>query len=119
MLQYQIDKFTKDYPNTRYQVQIKISPIDDPEPEVRFMDFGESALQFSLLFWLDAEKVQRDPLASDLRFMIDRAFADAGLSSTPLAVSTRTDAAGQFLLPLAKPGTVYLRARKSYGGDCR
>ncbi len=53
--------------------------LDDPEPEVRFEDFGDNALMFRLLFWLDTTKTQRDPLASNLRFMIDNAFADAGI----------------------------------------
>ena len=44
------------------------------------------------------------------------AFADAELSSSPQAVSTRTDADGQFILPLATPGIVYLRVRKNYQG---
>ncbi len=51
----------------------------DPSPEVRFEDFGDNALTFRLLFWLDTTKTLRDPLASDLRFMIDRAFAEAGI----------------------------------------
>lgn len=53
--------------------------LDDPAPEVRFEDFGADSLVFRLLFWLDTVKTGRDPLASDLRFMIDRAFADAGI----------------------------------------
>ena len=53
--------------------------LDDPEPEVRFEDFGDNALIFRLLFWLDTTKAQRDPLASNLRFMVDNAFADAGI----------------------------------------
>jgi len=52
---------------------------DNPAPEVRFDDFGLHSLQFTLLFWLDSQKIPRARLASDLRFMIDKAFADAGL----------------------------------------
>ncbi len=44
------------------------------------------------------------------------AFADREMTNSPLAVSSRSDAAGRFVLPLAKPATVYLRARKSYRG---
>jgi len=44
------------------------------------------------------------------------AFADAELSAEPVAVSTRSDEEGHFHLPLAKPGTLYLRARKNYRG---
>jgi len=47
---------------------------------VRFDDFGSDSLVFTLLFWLDSGKVGRLQLASDLRFMIDKAFADAGIT---------------------------------------
>jgi small-conductance mechanosensitive channel len=53
--------------------------VKPPKPEVRFADFGDNALVFRLLFWFDANKVQREPLASDLRYMIEGAFADAGI----------------------------------------
>jgi small-conductance mechanosensitive channel len=51
----------------------------DPAPEVRFDDFGPDSLNFSLLFWLDTRKTGRAQLASDLRYMIDKAFAEAGI----------------------------------------
>jgi hypothetical protein len=44
------------------------------------------------------------------------AFADQEMSRVPLAVSARSDAGGRFVLPLAKPGKVYLRVRKTYRG---
>ncbi len=53
--------------------------LKNPEPEVRFEDFGDKALVFRLLFWLDTNMVSRDTLGSDLRFMIDKAFAEAGI----------------------------------------
>ena len=52
----------------------------DPPPEVRFDDFGADALHFTLLFWLDTRKIARDQLASDLRYMIDKALAEAGIT---------------------------------------
>jgi potassium efflux system protein len=52
--------------------------LKDPAPSVQFSAFGDSALQFSLLFWFDARRTGREPLASDLRFMIDKSFAEAG-----------------------------------------
>ncbi|MCF7676163.1 MAG: mechanosensitive ion channel [Akkermansiaceae bacterium] len=52
----------------------------DPAPEVRFEDFADNSLTFSLLFWLDVKKVARNALASDLRYMIDKAFAEAGVT---------------------------------------
>ena len=54
--------------------------LKQPAPEVRFDDFGSDSLVFTLLFWLDSGKVGRLQLASDLRFMIDKAFADAGIT---------------------------------------
>jgi len=54
--------------------------LENPEPEVRFDDFGDNALVFRLLFWVDASKTQRERLASDLRFMIDKALAESGIA---------------------------------------
>ena len=56
--------------------------------------------------------VNLKPVAGLLVF----AFADAELSVSPLAVSTRSDATGAFILQLPKPGTIYLRARRNYRG---
>jgi potassium efflux system protein len=53
--------------------------LKHPEPSVQFTAFGDNALAFSLLYWFDAARTRREPLASDLRFMIDKAFADAGI----------------------------------------
>lgn len=46
---------------------------NDPEPFVRFYDFGNSSLDFQLFFWTDyAFRVEN--IKSDLRFEIDRKF---------------------------------------------
>jgi len=52
--------------------------LASPEPEVRFLEFGESSLNFELLVWLD------DPpghyrLRSDLNYAIDAAFRKQGI----------------------------------------
>jgi small-conductance mechanosensitive channel len=63
--------------------------LDSPEPEVRFEDIGEKALLFRLLYWFDLKRVSRDSLASDLRFMISKSLAEAGITlagDTPLRV---------------------------------
>jgi potassium efflux system protein len=52
----------------------------DPPPEVRFDNFGADSLTFTLLFWLDTNKTGRNQLASDLRYMIDKALAEAGIT---------------------------------------
>ncbi len=53
--------------------------LREPAPEVRFLDFGESSLDFSLLVWISDP---RDDLriASDLRFAVDAAFRRAGIA---------------------------------------
>jgi small-conductance mechanosensitive channel len=48
------------------------------EATVRFLDFGESSLDFVLLVWIDDPLAQMR-VASDLRFAIDRAFREAGI----------------------------------------
>jgi small-conductance mechanosensitive channel len=53
--------------------------LDHPAPEVCFENFGEKSLDFSLLFWFDIGKTTRDQLASDLRHMIERAFAESNI----------------------------------------
>lgn len=52
--------------------------LADPPPLVRFDDFGESSLDFTLLVWLDAPRAE-PIVASDLRYAIDRAFREAGI----------------------------------------
>lgn len=54
--------------------------LKDPAPEVRFEDFGEKSLLFRLLFWFDTRKTSRETLASDLRYMLEKAFTEAGLT---------------------------------------
>jgi len=50
-----------------------------PKPIVRFMDFGNSSLDFQLLFWTkDIWLV--DIIRSDLRFMIDQTFRENNIS---------------------------------------
>lgn len=54
--------------------------LDSPKPEVRFVDFGESALKFQLLIWIDGKTTEGATLDSDIRFMIDRAFSAANIA---------------------------------------
>ncbi|MCX6877325.1 MAG: mechanosensitive ion channel [Verrucomicrobia bacterium] len=46
--------------------------VDDPAPAVHFENIGDNTLLFRLMFWFDSAKTQRDPLASDLLFMIEK-----------------------------------------------
>lgn len=52
--------------------------LDNPEPFVRFTDFGESRLDFEILFW-SREYLRIEDVKSDLRFGIDDAFRRAGI----------------------------------------
>ena len=47
--------------------------LKSPPPKVRFVDFGESSLDFELLFWTRQPMMYEDIL-SDLRFKIDSDF---------------------------------------------
>ena len=49
--------------------------IAKPPPMVLFKDFGDSSLDFSLLF-LTKKTWKIEPIRSDLRFAIDKAFRE-------------------------------------------
>jgi len=52
--------------------------IDQPAPEVRFEDFGDSAMSFALLCWIpNAREDLRT--SSALRFAIEKRFREAGI----------------------------------------
>ncbi|MFO7599545.1 MAG: mechanosensitive ion channel [Candidatus Desulfacyla sp.] len=51
--------------------------LKDPEPRVRFEDFGESCLDFRIKFWVRFDGSKR--VASDLRFAILKKFRDYGV----------------------------------------
>lgn len=55
--------------------------LNDPAPEVLFMDFGDNALMFALYIWLEIGPGRRSGtlILSDLRFMIDASFAEHGV----------------------------------------
>ena len=51
----------------------------EPKPQVLFTDFGESALNFELRYWVDVIKANAAQVGSDLRQMIASAFAENGI----------------------------------------
>lgn len=55
--------------------------LNEPTPEVLFMDFGDDALKFALYVWLEVGPGRRagNIILSDLRFMIDASFAEHGV----------------------------------------
>lgn len=51
-----------------------------PEPIVLFTDFADNSLNFEVHFWIKMRTVmERLRIESDLRYMIDQSFRDAGL----------------------------------------
>ncbi len=54
--------------------------LKDPSPFVIFDDFGDNALVFALYFWVDLAKSNGMQVQSDLRFMLEKRFADAGIA---------------------------------------
>jgi small-conductance mechanosensitive channel len=54
--------------------------LGKPEPFVWFTEFGDNALHFELHFYLNMRNLsERKRVESDLRFMIDQYFKDAGI----------------------------------------
>ncbi|MDD4018597.1 MAG: mechanosensitive ion channel [Kiritimatiellae bacterium] len=51
----------------------------DPKPQIIFTQFGDSALSFDLLYWVDVLKHNSAHVASDLRHMIASTFAEHGV----------------------------------------
>ncbi len=51
----------------------------EPKPLVLFTEFGESALNFELRFWVDVIRANAGQVASDLRQMIAGAFTENGI----------------------------------------
>ena len=68
--------------------------LGNPEPMVIFSDFGDNALVFSLYIWLElAPSVNSMQVLSDLRFMIEKRFAEAGIVVAFPQRDVRLDAA--------------------------
>lgn len=54
--------------------------LKKPEPFVWFAEFGDNSLDFELHFWISVRTLaDRKRIESDLRFMIDQYFRDAGI----------------------------------------
>jgi small-conductance mechanosensitive channel len=52
--------------------------IKTPQPIVRFLDFGNSSLDFEVLFW-SRDLIRIEDVKSDIRFAIDQAFRENGV----------------------------------------
>ena len=54
--------------------------LANPAPQVLFEDFGDSAQMLTLYFWVElSDKVGGAQVASDLRFIIEKRLAEAGI----------------------------------------
>ena len=54
--------------------------LEEPAPQVFFVEFGDNALAFELDFWVRMSSMaDRRRCESNVRFSIDRLFADAGI----------------------------------------
>ncbi len=103
LLEQQVTNWTGESPTMRRAVKISVpygSPVrqvadvmqatatehglvmKDPPPQVIFAEFGDSALQFVLYFWIDISKYSGMQVQSDLRFMLEKRLGDAGIPIT-------------------------------------
>ncbi len=53
--------------------------LNSPEPEVRFLGFGNSSLDFDLLYWIDEPRTQFR-VQSQINYQIDDAFRREGIT---------------------------------------
>ena len=55
--------------------------LSNPEPVILFEDFGDNALIFTAFFWVEISSfMDFRIIASDLRYMIDKRFREAGIT---------------------------------------
>jgi small-conductance mechanosensitive channel len=55
--------------------------LKNPEPVILFEDFGDNALIFSAFFWVEISSfMDFRIIASDIRYMIDKRFREAGIT---------------------------------------
>ncbi|MFT5206777.1 MAG: small-conductance mechanosensitive channel [Candidatus Omnitrophota bacterium] len=54
------------------------SVLNKPLPDVRFIGFGDSSLDFDLLIWIN-EPEKQEPIRSDINYAIDAAFRQTGI----------------------------------------
>ena len=81
--------------------------LGEPEPLVILEDFGDNALVFALYVWVDlGPTVSAMQVMSDLRFMIEKRFAEAGIVIAFPQRDVRLDAAKPLrveIVPAAAP----------------
>jgi small-conductance mechanosensitive channel len=89
--------------------------LKTPPPRVIFEDFGADGLQFALEYWIDYGRgADGRQIASDLRFMTEKALAEAGISVPYPQRTVHLDGAGPLKVEVvsrAEPQTLRRDAR--------
>ena len=76
--------------------------LESPAPEVLFMDFGDSALNFELRFWVDMSRSMRLRVASEIRHRIGELLREAGITIPFPQRDVHLDAAGPLQVEIRK-----------------
>lgn len=77
-----------------------------PEPLIIFEDFGDSALIFSVYFWLEVTRpMDYRIVCSDIRFRIDRLFREAGITIAFPQQDVHLDSLSPVKVSLVEPET--------------
>jgi small-conductance mechanosensitive channel len=88
--------------------------LKQPPPRVIFEDFGADGLAFALEYWIDYSKgIDGRQIASDLRFMTEKALAEAGISIPFPQRDLRIDAARPLQVEVVSRSEPQLVARQS------
>ena len=77
--------------------------LKDPEPVVVFEDFGDSAMVFSVYFWLEITQADARVVRSDLRHIIDRRFEEAGIALAAAQREVRLNTEAPLRVQMAGP----------------
>ena len=79
--------------------------LDDPEPYAIFEDFGDNALTFTLYVWFEFRpNASVLVVLSDLRFMIERQFREAGIEIAFPQRDVHLDTKGPLRVELVRGG---------------
>ncbi len=77
--------------------------LKDPEPVILFEDFGDSALIFSVYFWVEIlPTADTRIVASDLRHMLDKRFREAGITIAFPQIDVHFDSAQPVQMQMAE-----------------
>jgi small-conductance mechanosensitive channel len=79
--------------------------LDEPAPYVLFEDFGADALTFALYFWVDVMRHSAAQVQSDIRFMLDKRLAEAGISIAFPQRDIHLDSAQPLRIELVRRGS--------------